>query len=400
MNVKNLLMALCMLVATAMDIHEERTGCYLDDLDATPMLSLLQVAGHLRLSGKPEKTAPQKERSGTSTASEPIAQAQQSGLHEQPSSFQPQEVLLQTNLAVARGDPVGLLILALLLLVPMAGVLFCCNPGLLSVLPSRRQGVGGTAEAPKPVMRPDWAAPIPPATRAGGTQSPNLQSAESSASSVSLSGRGGTVSSLPADVGGPLCPSLRFDEPRVISFSGDLMPQPQDVVVNITDESGAQLARAYAHETGLSDPGIVLEAEGFGYFAFLDTSNCGAHLPDSQRRILVRRATNTSVSGAAYAVLASSTVNGGRVLVARALTGEALFRVQIDMLGRIVEVRDGQTRQVAQMAEPRRTDNVQGSPSSAGSPNCFQRTGVCLQVLAGADNGLLLSAILGAQKLR
>jgi hypothetical protein len=201
----------------------------------------------------------------------------------------------------------------------------------------------------------------------------------------------------------PLCLSLCSSGPRTFGMDGALSSQPQDVVINIRDDPGCVVARACAHENGCAEPGVVMDAEGFGYFAFLDTERCQPTLSQvqtSERCVLVRRASTGSMGAEVYAVLTiSSTATGSTVMARRGVgvaSGSPLLAVRLDSLGRIVEVVNGNGKSIAQVETLPRTPEAWCGNSFDG----MESSGLKLKVAAAADGGLVLCAVLGAQKLR
>lgn len=212
-------------------------------------------------------------------------------------------------------------------------------------------------------------------------------------------------------------------------LSAELGQQPQDGWIAVSDAStGDVVAKAYASESG-PEPGVLLDADRGGYFAFLDTSSLYEQPPQVNRRILLRRASMSSLPVAPYAVMFLNTGSQSKTLVARRgwAAGEPLLSVNMDAAGRVVDVADGLGRRIAeceqQQSQPGPTQSGTGpmSPSAgdrlpastgnfggglaaggaAGGPRGPGATPeVVLRVESGADVGLVLCALLAAQKLR
>lgn len=225
-----------------------------------------------------------------------------------------------------------------------------------------------------------------------------------------------------------LCPALaelaRGRGPEkgslTLVLSAELGSQPQDGWLAVSDPStGDVVAKAYASESG-PEPGVLLDADRGGYFAFLDTSGLYEQPPQVNRRILLRRASMSSLPVAPYAVMFLNTGSQSKTLVARRgwAAGEALLSVNMDAAGRVVDVADGFGRRIAECEQHAQTAGqseagppvdrlpaysgiLGGGLGVAGGPRGPGATPeVVVRVEGGADVGLVLCALLAAQKLR
>mmetsp|Transcript_50978 Transcript_50978/g.110599 ORF Transcript_50978/g.110599 Transcript_50978/m.110599 type:complete len:406 (+) Transcript_50978:53-1270(+) len=196
-----------------------------------------------------------------------------------------------------------------------------------------------------------------------------------------------------------LCPTLVVNSAAGIPLGipVELLPTAQNLVMEVRDTRNMQIVlRAFVSER--NEPGIMLETTDGTPVAFLDTSN--ALLPTSaseDRHVVLRRATNGGWDGGGTPFASIELNRANNTLVARrgdlGSRAPPLLTVTLNSSGKVVSLADtnGRLMGIAESTADSSRTNV--------SPSSWNAT-FTIRIFNGVDAGLVLCAVLAAQKLQ